>query len=213
MDHTLPLAEMSDEQLVREYRAGRREAFAQIVQRYEGDLFRFLVRFVRKPAVADDLFQETFLQVHVSIDQFDTDRRFRPWLFTIAANKARDHLRRNRNAAATILTGSAAGAGTAAGGGGATAGRDSPAMIDLLQDDLPLPHQAAIDQETRLLVQRTVEQLPDHLKEILLLAYFERFPYKDIADMLGIPVGTVKSRLHAAVAAFAQEWKYGKPPT
>ncbi len=207
----LPLAEMSDEQLVEQYRAGRREAFAQIVQRYEGDLFRFLVRFVRRPAVADDLFQETFLQVHVSIEQFDTTRRFRPWLFTIAANKARDHLRRNKNAAVNILTSPAGGAGGAAGGGRSTAG-DGPAMIDLLQDDLPLPQQAAIDQETRLLVQQTVEQLPDHLKEIILLAYFERFAYKDIADMLGIPVGTVKSRLHAAVAAFAQAWKHGKPP-
>jgi RNA polymerase sigma-70 factor (ECF subfamily) len=192
---------MSDEQLVQQHRAGRTQAFAQLVQRYEGDLFRFLVRFVRKPAVADDLFQETFLQVHISIDQFETDRRFRPWLFTIAANKARDHLRRNKNAATTSLSSSP---GT---------GRDGPAMIDLLQDDLPLPDKSAIDQETRQLVQQTVEQLPDHLKEILLLAYFERFAYKEIADMLGIPVGTVKSRLHAAVAAFAQAWKYGKPPT
>lgn len=202
MEDTAPLAELSDEQLVERYREGQREAFAQLVQRYERDLFHFLVRFVRRPAAADDMFQETFLQVHLSLDQFDSSRRFRPWLFTIAANKARDYLRRNKNAAANVLTSPI---------GRASGSDDGRTMIDLLEDELPLPHEAAIDGETRTLVQETVDQLPDHLKEILLLAYFERFAYKEIADMLGIPVGTVKSRLHAAVGAFADAWKYGKP--
>lgn len=202
MEDTTPLAELSDEQLVECYREGRREAFAQLVQRYERDLFHFLVRFVRRAAAADDMFQETFLQVHLSIEQFDSSRRFRPWLFTIAANKARDYLRRNKNAASNVLTSPI---------GGASGADDGRTMIDLLEDELPLPEEAAMEGETQKLVQETVEQLPDHLKEILLLAYFERFAYKEIAEMLGIPVGTVKSRLHAAVGAFAEAWKYGKP--
>lgn len=202
MEDKTPLPELSDEQLVERYREGERDAFAQLVGRYERDLFRFLIRFVRRPAAADDMFQETFLQVHLSIDQFDTSRRFRPWLFTVAANKARDYLRKNKNAAANVLSSPI---------GGASGVGDGRTMIDLLQDDFPLPDQTAMDEETRQLVQETVEQLPDHLKEILLLAYFERFAYKEIAEMLGIPVGTVKSRLHAAVGAFADAWKYGKP--
>jgi len=56
-------------------------------------------------------------------------------------------------------------------------------------------------------VQRTVENMPDHLREILLLSYFHQFPYKQISEILDIPLGTVKSRLHAAVAYFAEIWK------
>ena len=61
--------------------------------RYQRELYHFLMRFLGNRASAEDVFQETFLQVHQSADQFDPQRRFRPWLFTIAANKARDLIR------------------------------------------------------------------------------------------------------------------------
>src|SRR3954471_16738281 len=68
-------------------------SFSQLVERYQRELFHFLVRFLGDRAAAEDVFQETFLQVHQSAEQFDPQRRFRPWLFTIAANKARDLIR------------------------------------------------------------------------------------------------------------------------
>src|SRR5438309_8084608 len=83
----------SDEQLLAEYRGGDKGKFAVLVLRYQRELYHFLVRFLGDRAAAEDVFQETFLQVHQSADQFDPQRRFRPWLFTIAANKARDLMR------------------------------------------------------------------------------------------------------------------------
>src|SRR5205814_2094537 len=85
--------EPTDEQLLASYRTGNRPAFQRLVERYQRELFHFLVRFLGDRAAAEDIFQETFLQVHQSADQFDPQRRFRPWLFTIAANKARDLMR------------------------------------------------------------------------------------------------------------------------
>src|SRR5258705_11212793 len=84
---------ITDEQLLDSYRQGNKPAFAQLVERYQRELFHFLVRFLGDRAAAEDVFQETFLQVHQSAGQFDPTRRFRPWLFTIAANKARDLMR------------------------------------------------------------------------------------------------------------------------
>ena len=85
------------------YQSGERDAFATLMQRYGNELLHFLQRFLGSRAAADDVFQETFLQVHLSADTFDTERRFKPWLFTIAANKARDYYRKqNRNAAASL---------------------------------------------------------------------------------------------------------------
>src|SRR5579862_1701463 len=86
-------AEPTDEQLLLSYRQGNRASFATLVSRYQRELFHFLVRFLGDRAAAEDVFQDTFLQVHQSAAQFDLTRRFRPWLFTIAANKARDLLR------------------------------------------------------------------------------------------------------------------------
>ena len=190
-----PLSALTDEQLLEQYRNGRSEAFEALVERYRQELFFFLMRFVRQRSVADDLFQEAFLQVHISADTFDPEKRFKPWLFTIAANKARDYLRRNVRQRAAPLS--------------ATVDNspEGKTFVDLLEADLPMPVDTVTGAETRQLVRDAVEAMPEHLREILLLAYFNQMPYKDIAEVLQIPLGTVKSRLHAAVASFAQSWK------
>lgn len=186
------------------YLGGQTDAFDELVVRYRDGLFRFLLRFVGNRAAADDLFQETFLQVHQSASTFDTAKRFKPWIFTIAANKARDHLRRSKRRSTVPLSAPVRGAADDSGG----------TFVDLLKDPLPMPDDRAQVRETADLVRAVVEALPDHLREVLLLAYFEQFAYKEIAEMLGIPLGTVKSRLHAAVGAFATRWKatYGEGP-
>lgn len=114
----------------------------------------------------------------------------------IAANKARDYLRRNLRRQAVPLS--------------ATVGQDSNegiTFLDLLEAELPLPAQEAERQEIRQLVRDVVTAMPEHMREVLLLAYFHRFTYQEIADLLSVPLGTVKSRLHAAVATFAKLWK------
>ncbi len=198
LSDTFSLDEATDEQLVERYRDGEAGAFEVLVERYRRELFHFLLRFVTKGSAADDVFQDAFIQVHQSLDTFDTTRRFRPWLFTIAANKARDYLRRNKRTQASLSAPVGASGGSE---GGETA------FVDLMEADLPLPADQAQQQEMRELVREAVQRMPDHLREILLLAYFQQLPYKEIAAMLEIPLGTVKSRLHAAVGAFAQIWK------
>lgn len=191
-------AQHSDEQLLAAYRDGDAAAFETLVRRHHDDLIRFLVRLTGNRAVAEDAFQETFLQVHLSAETFDVARRFKPWLFTIAANKGRDALR--RSARRKTLDLSAPVAGGAGGGDG-----ESRTYIDLMEVDVPRPEQQLDDQERSLMVQKAVDELPWSLREILLLAYFQRLSYNQIADALEIPLGTVKSRLHSAVAAFAKK--------
>ena len=177
-------------------RHGDDQAFATLVERYRKELFHFLSRFSGNHASADDLFQETFLQVYLSAGTFDESRRFKPWLFTIAANKARDRLRKEKRRPAMSLSARI------------NDGWDkSKSFIDLMETDLLLPEEDLQRKETRERVREVVDALPDHQREVLLLAYFHHFAYKEIAEMLGVPLGTVKSRLHAAVGSFAQAWK------
>ena len=186
----------SDEQLLEAYRFGERASFNQLVDRYHRELFHFLVRFLGDRAAAEDVFQETFLQVHQSAEQFDPQRRFRPWLFTIAANKARDLMRSQARRPTNPLQASIS-----------PGDDESGQFIDLMQASVPMPSEPMEQQELQKLVQGTVMGMPEHLREILLLSYFHQFPYKQISDILQIPLGTVKSRLHAAVAYFADRWR------
>lgn len=196
----------TDEQLLDAYRRGESAAFPTLIRRYHDDLLRFLIRLSGNRVVAEDAFQETFLQVHLSAESFDTSRRFKPWLFTIAANKARDALRKNSRRKTLDLSApvESSGNGGGAGGGGGGGGKS---FVDLLEVDVPAPGQPIEDEERAHLVQKAVDELPWSLREILLLAYFQRLSYSQIADTLEIPLGTVKSRLHAAVAAFARKWQ------
>ncbi len=185
----------TDAQLLEAHRGGRADAFETLVRRYRPELLPYLIRFVRGRAAAEDVFQETFLQIHLSADSFDVTKRFKPWLYTIASNKARDLLRKNKRRHTVPLS-----AGVGRDG-------DGPAFVDLMDSGLPRPADIAADRDIAERVRETVEDLPDHLREVLLLAYFQQFAYREIAEMLSIPLGTVKSRLHAAVGTFAQKWK------
>lgn len=185
-----------DERLLSDFLAGDEQGFADLVNRHSRDLFVFVARFIRNPAAAEDVVQDTFVQVYQSAGTFDLSRRFRPWLFTIAANKARDHLRDRVRKREVPM-------------GGRSTGDESGEVsyLDFLADDSVMPGEAMEAAEQRDLVRAVVDVMPAHLREILALGYYQRLPYKEIAEILAIPLGTVKSRLHAAVAFFAEAYK------
>jgi RNA polymerase sigma-70 factor (ECF subfamily) len=193
-DHQDLLA-LSDEQLLAQSRQGSGRAYEVLVERYRQELYHYLARMLSNRSLAEDVFQDTFLQVFLSIDRFDPDRRFRPWLFTIATNKARDQLRRNkRRDMASISTPLSSEKG------------QERTYVDLLESDVQMPVELVEGEETRQQVREMVDALPQAMREVLLLAYFHGFSYKQIAEMLDIPLGTVKSRLHSAVGTFADRW-------
>jgi RNA polymerase sigma-70 factor (ECF subfamily) len=175
--------------------AGRTDRFALLVERYSSDLFQFVARFFRNPAMAEDVVQETFIQVYQSAAGFDSSRKFRPWLFTIAANKARDHIRGKTRRREVSIS-----------GGGSTESSEV-SYLDFLADETASPGEAMEASEQERIVRDVVNEMPAHLREVLVLGYYQRFAYKEIAEMLDIPLGTVKSRLHAAVANFAAAYK------
>ena len=184
-----------DGDLLDRHRRGDRRAFEALVERYRRELFNFLFHLTRDATLAEDAFQETFLQVHRSAAAFDLARPFKPWLFTIAANKARDALRqRLRHQTAPLDA--------------ALSGSDQGATYaELMPSDVPPPEANLMNLQSRQAVDNIVAGMPDHLRTVLLLCYFQEMPYQDIADALNVPLGTVKSRLHAAVSYFAHAWR------
>ena len=186
---------MSDAQLLRRYVAGDDGAFQEIVHQHQDSVYAFLRRFLNNGDLVDDVFQETFMQLYVSRDKFDPSKPLRPWLFTIAANKAKDALRRQQRIDSTPL--------------GSMFGNEEHSIDDVLNaldHDDRTPYDGLLKEETAAEVKRIIARLPAKLREILILAYFHKFSYAEIGRMVGIPVGTVKSRLHTAVGRFAEHW-------
>ena len=175
----------TDEDLLSAHIDGDSGAFPELMDRYKNDLLHFLIRFVGSRAAAEDVFQDAFLQIHISAETFDPSRRFKPWLFTIAANKGRDWHRKHSKRTVMSLSQEVGGEGEGA------------RFVDLMESDQEPPDAKLLDSEQIDSVRYAVDQLPSHLREILLLSYFQQMSYLQIADSLQIPLGTVKSRLHA----------------
>ena len=190
------LEKLSDAQLLVRYSSGEEAAFREIVNRYKNGLYAFLRQFLNRQDLVEDVFQETFMQLFTSRDSFDHSRPLRPWLFTIAANKAKDALRKWQRTTAVPI-------GTIAD----SQDLSFDEMLNTLSSDNTMPDEELEKAEITLRVAQVIEEMPENLREILLLAYFQRFSYKQMAEILSIPIGTVKSRLHTAVGRFAKDWK------
>jgi RNA polymerase sigma-70 factor (ECF subfamily) len=193
---TEPLSDCSDEDLLIRFCKGQSEAFGVLVRRYERELYGYLRRYLGDASMAEDVFQNTFLQLYVKSNQYEPGRPVRPWLYTIATNQAIDALRRNGRHQALSLDQ----------GRDEKADGDVHSLLEALESRGPGPSDLAHSQETRERIRASVDRLPDFLRQVLLLAYYQGLKYREIADILGIPVGTVKSRLHAALVKLQEVW-------
>ena len=183
----LPANLRDDEELLAAYiEMGSREAFEELVRRYERELYGYLYRFLGDAQLAEDAFQATFLEVYLHCREFDPSRRFRPWVYRIATTRAIDLLRRNRRHRLLSLDAR----------GPSWAGNRPTDLPDAkARTPLELLETSEIRQRFRLLV----DSLPTRLRNVLVLVMFGGLEYHEAAEALEIPIGTVKSRIHNAI--------------
>lgn len=191
-------ADLSDEELLHAYgTTGDRELFTLLVQRYERELYSYLRRYLGDAEMAEDAFQAAFLQVHLKCKHYEPGRAVRPWLYTIATNQAIDCQRRNRRHRMVSLDRA-----------GATDDEEVGKLLDLLVSQEPSPSAQLTTVERQAWLAKAVDALPEGLRDVVQLVYFQELKYREAADILGIPVGTVKSRLHAAVGKLNEIWNH-----
>jgi RNA polymerase sigma-70 factor, ECF subfamily len=192
------LAAESDETLMLRFRnQDDIGAFEALVHRYERPLYNYLYRYLRNAELAEEAFQGAFSRVHEKRDLYTEGRRFRPWLYSIATNQAIDEIRREgRHDAASLeqrRTRGDAETGTT--------------LLDMLQSDTPSPYEQMETAERSAWTRKAVDDLPEHLRTVVLLIYFQGLKYREAADVLEIPVGTVKSRLNTAIGMLNEAWR------
>jgi RNA polymerase sigma-70 factor (ECF subfamily) len=189
--------ECSDEVLLAAYReTGDRTLFNQLMSRYQREIYSYLRRYIGSTEMAEDAFQGTFLQVHLKCHQFDRTRRFRPWLYAIATNQAIDVQRRNKRHRMVSLDRTP----------NDSEQRNSSWAEKLVGGALD-PLAAASKQENGAWMQQSIMTLGEPMQQVIQLVYYQGLKYREAADVLGIPVGTVKSRLHAAVQRLGVMWE------
>jgi RNA polymerase sigma-70 factor (ECF subfamily) len=187
--------DLSDEDLLSRLQKGETVFFGLLVRRYERELYAYLRRYTGDAELAADVFQNTCLAVFRKIKHYQPGRAARPWLYTITTNQAIDAMRqrsrqrenRGQDRATVEL---------------ARALAETASANSTTRD----PADTAALTEAQAQVRDAVAALPETLRQVVLLIYFQGMKYQDAADILNVPLGTVKSRLHAAHARLFQDW-------
>jgi RNA polymerase sigma-70 factor, ECF subfamily len=189
--------ERSDRGLLEAHRGGDPQAFAELVRRHGPSVLGYLRKMTGNADTADDLFQETFRRVHEKAHTLKSDR-FKPWLFTIATRLALDGFRRNRRVTFLSLD--------------RTEGPDGDGQTgaDWLADEAACePVEVMAKDERRRQVRQAIGGLPPRQRVTLVLAYYQRLSYPEVAEVLGCSTGAVKTQMFRALKSLAQRLPEG----
>lgn len=169
------------------YRDGDVRAFELLVTRHRKAVYNFIVRFVRDPAQAEDVLQETFLRIVKSADAYEKQAKFTTWMYTIARNLCVDASRRGKHRKAASLDAPVNGEA------------DAPALIERVADAGATIDRQAIGRQMAERMQQAIAELPDEQREIFLLREVNDLQFNEIAEIVGCPENTVKSRMRYAL--------------
>jgi len=182
----------TDEQLAAAASRGSEEAFGELVSRYERPLYGLVLRIVRRPDVAEDVAQEAFVKAWKALGRFDPTRKFSSWLFKIGHNAALDALRRRGEEPLSL---------------------DAPVADDAPAPQLPADEKAESPEERATFraagraLEAAIAELRPQYREILLLRFAEGLAYDEIADVMELPLGTVKVHIFRARKELSRKMK------
>jgi len=171
------LTSLTDAELVERAAAGGEESFEELVRRYQRPIIAYVYRIIGDYDAALDLTQEVFIKVYGSLRRYRAEYKFSTWIYRIAHNAAIDHLRR-------------------------VAARDAREEVERRERHLssraPNPEQERERNERRAEIESVVEQLPPAYRELIILRHAHDLSYEEIAEVTGLPLGTVKNRIFRA---------------
>lgn len=179
--------DLVDQDVVKLAALGREAAYRELIRRYERPVFSLVYRMVRDRELAEDLAQETFVKVLNAIDSYRPEYKFSSWIFKIANNAAIDHLRR-RSLDTLSLDGSPH----------AESADAIEATTLQIGDDRETPLDEVANRELGAMIEEAIGELRPEYRSCILLRHVEGRPYEEIAEILDLPLGTVKTYIHRA---------------
>ena len=189
MPHPADLSTATDQEVVERARDGHETAYRELIRRYQRPVFSLIYRMVRDRELAEDLSQETFVKVLNAIDRYRPEFKFSSWVFKIANNAAIDHLRRKELDTLSLD-----------GGPDATTAERVEATALQIGDSGESPLDELEARELGSAIERAIGKLRPEYQTCIILRHVEGRPYDEIADILELPLGTVKTYIHRARA-------------
>lgn len=188
--------ESTDENLMARLASGESSALEGLMERYQQDIFRFCLHYLKDPERSRDMAQETFIRVFTASGRFDPARKFRPWVLCIARNLCLNELKRKKTVPMDSLEEYA-----------------SSARVDLgrLTTTAEVsPDEFAISGERRKLLEEALHTLKEDAREIVVLRFFERMSAREIAEIVGSTEGAVRTKLHRALNSLRKAYENQK---
>lgn len=166
---------------IKQVKKGDQNAFAEIVELYKDKVYQLCYRIVGNAHDAEDIAQEAFIRAYVNINSFDPDRKFSTWLFRIATNLSIDRLRKKKPDYFLDAK---------------IEGSEGLTMYSQIASDDPLPEESVEKLEFQEWIHQEINELPVMYRSVIVLKYIEELSLKEISEILDIPIGTVKTRIH-----------------
>jgi len=183
-------------ELLRRCLAGDERAYRELIERYQRQVYSLALRMVRQAQDAEDITQETFIRMFRALDRYDPTRPFEAWLFTIASRLSIDHIRRHRVKPISLVR--------------TEPGSDEERVIDPVDPGLG-PDVLTSHAEEERRTQELIDSLPPHYRVVVVMRHQQDLSYEEIATALGLPLGTVKARIHRARALLKRQLEH--PPS
>ncbi|MEW5875166.1 MAG: sigma-70 family RNA polymerase sigma factor [Candidatus Zixiibacteriota bacterium] len=177
------MAETTDEGLIKDALAGDQRAYRELLNRHRQSIYHVIFKIIRNPDEASDLVQETFMKAFGSLNSYRFEYRFSTWLYKIAANNAIDYLRKKRIDALSLDK--------------PIETKDGEVGFEI-PDWTHNPEEELFRRRQAVTIQEAIESLPPKYREVIQLRHQQEKSYEEIADQLGLPVGTVKARIFRA---------------
>jgi RNA polymerase sigma-70 factor, ECF subfamily len=172
---------------------GDQDAFAEIVEIYSNSIYQLGYRMLGNRHEAEDIAQEAFIRAYVNIKSFNQDLKFSTWLFRIATNLCIDRIRKKKPDYYLDAE---------------VAGTDGLTMYSQLASNSPLPETELESLELQDSVQKEILKLPEKYRSVIVLKYIEELSLNEISEILDLPLGTVKTRIHRGREALRQQLRY-----
>jgi RNA polymerase sigma-70 factor, ECF subfamily len=185
--HGAMLQDDADEDLMVAYQKGEVRAFEILLGRHRKPVFNFILRYVGDKETAEDLLQETFMRVIKGSDAYKRQAKFTTWLYTIARNLCVDQTRRRKHRKHASLDAPM------------QASDDSGTLLDVIPSSEMASDRKSVNKELHETMQRAIASLSDDQREVFLMREFLDLPFKQIAEVVGVPENTVKSRMRYAL--------------
>ena len=169
---------------------GDQNAFAELVELYKDKVFQICYRMLGNRHEAEDIAQEAFIRAYVNIETFNQKRKFSTWLFRIATNLCIDRIRKKKPDYFLDAE---------------VAGTEGLTMYSQVAADVQLPEDEVENMELQETIQKEITKLPEKYRSVIVLKYIEELPLQEISEILDLPLGTVKTRVHRGREALRKQ--------